>query len=252
MLTLLPAKIEHELFYVGELTDETVGLTHIFGFSCEVTCLSKGKNILAIPLPSRDYESPTKVISNNAHRAFDGMLRSVSGIHRQKNVISQLDHEAVILPNAAELSRQFQSTNGISSFSRLLGEFYPGCQMFSLGFEPFEGKREISALMWYVPNKKRAFFLPTFVGNNESTNFDLELRCDYWAFFSTERMVSGVTPIYDETLSSEMISYLPESVIGKRFEGWYKNADTVSSVEGIEIGLSDAIHRRPFWGLWHG
>ena len=95
-------------------------------------------------------------------------------------------------------------------------------------------------------------FLPTLASNGTVLEINAESPCDYWVIMSTSDMSGGTKFKHEDVYPIELAECLPTKIIGRHFKGWYKNADTITSVEAIQVGVADSIHRRPFIGIWHG
>lgn len=252
MLSLMPAIFDNEVLYVGEAMHRKHGLVHVFGNSVSISYKHNKGNVLVFPILSNGFVSPNQIIQVGGTVLSQSILSSITGVRDSTQRPQQLKCKVAILVGANQIAQEFSTLNGISSLGSLIGEFYPGCQMLTCSFERFEGTREFSVLLWYKPARAEAFFLPTVSGTADSIDFEKEVNTNYWTLMSALKMSHGVIPKYDESGIENQLPFLPDFVIGKRFEGWYKNGDTVAAVEGITAGLSDSIHRRPFWGLWHG
>lgn len=250
MLSLVAANYRNKVFYIGEAEHRVHGKIHVFGISFEISCNDSGNNFLVIPIPGTKLLLNDQIIEVGNSTFSTCILEPVIG--KDENKLEQLDCSVALLSGTDQLKQKFSQFSEIDSFSSLIGEFYPEYQFLTCQYSHFSGYRKFSVFTWYKPAKPDELFLPTLIGTASMIDFNKDIHIEYWALMSALKMSQGLKTINKISNTDSQSQLLPKFIVGKKFEGWYKNADTVSSVEGIEVGLSDAVRRRPFFGLWHG
>lgn len=252
-----PLTVNDKILYAGETNHLEHPEVHLFGFSAAVSSQQEGANIIILPVPSQNPLSEANIINLKSSVALTEMMNAVSGNSQKPSEFPPIVYKTLLISGASQISEGLVEHNipqseKMAAFAGFLGEFYPGYSMIVCIFDGSKELKQFTLWAQYTPLRPDMFFLPTLVGDGVRIDLDAESLCDYWAIMSTRNMSSGVKLMHTDASSVDFNTYLPQKIIGRHFKGWYKNADTISSVDDIAAGLSDSIHRRPFIGIWHG
>jgi len=249
MLSIKPILVTNEIMYVGEAIHPDQSIVHLFGYTASVKTTSEGLNVLAFPLPSDRVVCSDQVVDTKTHRPLLNLL----SVYVDSNVVGvPLQYDCSLVSSSNEIGQGTVVIEGLSEFAALIGEFFPNHQLLVCSFDSFPAQRQFTIWVWYKPTRVEVLFLPTTVGTENLIDPKSEIQCDYWALMSTLTMTQGPEPSFSFDVPWNLMAYMPSHIVGRKFDGWHQNADTVSSVEGIRVALPDSIHRRPIWGLWHG
>lgn len=251
MLSLKPVNVMNPIWYVGESHHTKHRLIHVFGISALLTCKHTGTNVIAFPIAGSGIPNSDQIIEIGGNILLEVMLKAADSSVPDSAKCDPLNCVITIFPDSSAMSETLQIVEGIPAFASTVGEFYPGYQIVTIRFEPFEKPHHLEILMWYKPARVDALFVPTVNGTCGEIDFNAEVYCDDWIFMSSMYLEKGIHLSYPNT-DIYSRQYLPKNVIARHITGWYKNAETISSVEGIRAGMPDFIHRRPFWGVEHG
>lgn len=234
MLSLKPVALENQIWYVGESYDLFEGLIHVFGVHCLVSCNQTGEQKIWIPIPTSSNLFNDQIVGEGV--SVFNFFQSIQSALTNKDLNAD-DYEFV------NYSLDLNSQNRFKNL-------YPNCQTLAFSFDYFEGFRNFSILFSYKPTRSDAFFVPTKVMSMKGKDFDEEVYCNHWIAMSTQNMRSGKKPKYYLPPSAKILNCIPNLIIGKKFDGWHKNEDTIAAVKGVEVGLHETINRKNFLEVW--
>ncbi len=248
--------IKDSAMYVGEANHPKYGSVPVFGITASIATQHKERNVLIFPIPSDSTVSRNNIINTGTTAVLYGMVNTLDNSRGHIQLLPEIAYSIHFVSGAAQIEKELSEEGisdivGLAGFSGLIGEFYPTCSMILCAFEGFEELKQFTLWIWYSPTKPEMFFLPTLVSNETVIEMNAEFPCDYWAMMSSSMMIGGAKLAKDE-IPVDLMPYVPSKIVGRHITGWYKNGDTISSVENIGSGLSEGIHRRPLLGIWHG
>lgn len=254
-LSVRPLIVANQAMYVGEASHPEYGDIHVFGLTALVAMKYVGSNILIFPVPCNEPLSKNNILISRSTSTLPAMVASLKANSRT-NIEAGVKTKWLLANSPGEITEVLESNvaihvDNIEAFASFVGEFYPGCSVIMSVFDGSEEFQNFTLWAWYKPTKPEMLFLPTLTSMGTLVAIDGELPCDYWAIMSTLNMKGGAEIPHQEA-DLMLKDYLPKRIVGKRFTGWHKNADTVAATEAIQAGFSDGIHRRPFLGIQHG
>ncbi|MBA2681129.1 MAG: hypothetical protein H0U76_22365 [Ktedonobacteraceae bacterium] len=251
--------------YLGKKNHPVHGFIYVLGYQNTAINLSPGPNAMLLHLPAVGMTQNNFLDTRRCHHVLKDMVRAVEGEERQtrsmsfggitRGSIEVFEHDiytVVLASNASlipEALYQVPENKRIAA-NRPLFDFYAQCfSEYAVALCCFDNKDARQAaplLMWYTPSNPQYLQLPALDCHTGGIpNLYSRVEVDHWIILSSDEMPRGLglPVVYSDSVPKEITTFLPNRVIGRRFQGTMHNGDFGISHQEVCAGRTQSIQR---------
>ncbi|WP_326675468.1 hypothetical protein [Streptomyces sp. NBC_01237] len=266
------AEFSGSTLYAGRLRHPLHGLVHVLGYQNTAVNLADGPNAMLLHLPAyrmgRENFLPAGRSSDVLGRMVDAVRPVAAGMPSDiawmswgaGDEVEVFDHDIYTVLLASDATALPAALARVPSHRRpalnpLLLRFYAnhyaGHAIVVCCFDNAEAARAKPLIMWYSPHDPDRLSLPSLdCHTGEPPEFTTEVAVDHWVLFGTDEAPEewGESVDHDPRMRHRLRQFLPDSVMGARFDGSLPNGDFSLTHGDLLAGRLDRIQRlRPSW-----
>ncbi|WP_328861370.1 hypothetical protein [Streptomyces sp. NBC_00306] len=254
--------------YAGRRNHPDHGLIHVIGYQNTAENLSAGPNAMVLHLPAvhmtpdhfidvgRDADILERMV--DAVRPVPASAPAVMdwmGDDDRTRAVHVFEHDVYTVVLASDPALIPAALGQVPAHRRpaltpelfaFYAERYPTHTIALCCFDNAQAQRAKPLLMWYEPLDAGQLALPALdCHTGGAPDLEAEVEVDHWVLFGTDEATGlwGGVVDYRVGMRHRLREFLPDTVVGRRFEGAMPNGDFVVDHEDLLTGGLDAVRR---------
>jgi hypothetical protein len=269
-----PAHFSGTILYHGRCHHAQHGLVHVLGYQNTAANLAAGPNAMLLHLPAIGMTRHNFINTSECPRALRDMVDALSPpaaapAGRGQGApapggpppVQIFDHDIYTVVLATDATLIPDALAGVPEHKRIavnrpLFDFYaamyPGHAIALCCFDNRAAREAKPLLMWYSPRRPEVSVLPAIDCHTGAVpDLSAHVTVDHWVILGTDEAPSGWgVPVRYSRPHGPAAGFLPDRVVGRRFQGTMPNGDFEIAHEELLRGDLNRLRRsRPGWAL---
>ncbi|WP_200301980.1 hypothetical protein [Streptomyces adelaidensis] len=267
-VSMAPAEFSGTTLYCGRLHHADHGLIHVLGYQNTATNLADGPNAMLLHLPARRMSRHNFLSVGRSSDLLERMVDAVRPVsvgtapdsmdwmergrgpavevfeHDVYTVVLARDARAV--PAALAEVPDHQRPALDPELFAFYAERYPGHAIAVCCFDNARATQAKPLLVWYPPLDPDLLTLPALDCHTGGVpDLDSPAPVDHWVVLGTDEAPPGWgAPVeYAPAMRHGLRDYLPDTVIGRHFDGTLPNGDFAISHADLLSGDAERVKR---------
>ncbi|MFF0886809.1 hypothetical protein [Streptomyces sp. NPDC003456] len=256
------------IVYCGRQHHPEHGLIHVLGYQNTAVNLADGPNAMLLHLPTRQLSPrhflPAGRTAGILHRMVDAVDTpaapddGIAWMDAGPRPVQVFDHDVytvllasdpTAVPAALRHVPPHKRPDLDPSLLRFYAEHFPDHTIAVCCFDNADARQAKPLLLWYAPLHPDRLTVPSLDGHTGGApDPDADVPVDHWVLFSTDRAPSGwgATVTYPRDLRHRLRSFLPATVVGRRYGPGQElpNGDFSIGHDDLLAGDLDRVERR--------
>ncbi|HEY4511956.1 MAG TPA: hypothetical protein VJH55_03900 [Candidatus Paceibacterota bacterium] len=240
-----PAEFKGTTLYASFEQHPKLGQIAVNGYQNTARNLDRGPNAMLLHFPSRELVGKSNLVNTeSAPRILEDMREALtprsrgimlSSPKRSSGGMAEVfDHDIYtivsthaphLIPYALKMVPGHKRPTISSELLGFYEELFPDWAFLLCCFDNREAQKANPLLWWYRTDEER-LFLPAIDSHTGYAPKKESVDVDHWVIFGTD-LPQGVRVGYRDRISPELEAFLPERVIGRRFNAMLSNGDFV-------------------------
>jgi hypothetical protein len=254
-----PAEFKGTTLYASIKQHQKLGRIAVSGYQNTARNLDRGPNALLLHFPSKEHVSKSNLVNTaEAPRILEDMRQAL--IPRTRGTLSAksfagdvaevFDHDIYtivsthaphLIPDALKMVPVHKRPTISSELLGFYEQLFPDWAFLLCCFNNREAQKANPLFWWYRTDEAR-LHLPAIDSHTGYAPEKESVDVDHWVIFGTD-LPQGVRMTYSDRISPELKAFLPDRVIGRRFNTMLPNGDFM--VENVlEATDADSITRQ--------